>query len=611
LLASPVFIAQTPGAAALPPPGGVLLRDAVVHNTDTNLRNTDTFGDGENSIAVNPANPDEIVISGFSGCWANCGTTNAPLFHSTDGGVTWTKRFSIPPPPGLPNAGCPCDQTFDFDRPGNLFGSFLIPNHIVTGSTDDPADPARWQWNGNPVQVTDQSGTTAPDQNWLMVNRSPTNAAVDNVYVGYDDFALFPRDTRVAVSSNSTPPNFTIDTDAGDASTTGATNPGLRLAGDPTTGHMYLIYQQGDQNGMSWRLNRSTDGGLTWSLNGDPNGIIVGSGPSRQGGVDAMKFGDVNALLGGVDQLAVDPITGDVMVVFGTSSSPGTTNGNHLFVRRILNDAGDTMTPQAPVQITTAENAALPAIAVASDGTVGVFYYTFDNFDSNGFAVFSTHFARSPNGAAPFNTLLLQTFTAPVKDDGTDGQRIFFDYDQLRAVGQVFYGAYTGGGEQFGHPDTPNSTVELDPIFFAVATGQPMVCPVGLAPTLSGTPGNDNLVGTAGDDVIFGLGGNDKITGLGGNDTICGGDGNDDLYGVDGNDKLFGDAGADRLTGGNGNDFLAGGIGAPDQASGGPGDDVIDLIDAAGGDQASGGPHVTGDVCAGDPGDTILSDCNP
>src|SRR5439155_24905636 len=118
---------------------------------------------------------------------------------------------------------------------------------------------------------------------------------------------------------------------------------------------MYVIYQQGSQAGMTWRLNRSVDGGATWTLNGDPNGIVVGSGPSRQGGVNAFKFGNVNALLGGVDHLAVDPTTGDVLVVFGTSANPNTSNGNHLFVRRIRNDPGGTMTPQAPVQITTAE----------------------------------------------------------------------------------------------------------------------------------------------------------------------------------------------------------------------------------------------------------------
>src|SRR5437763_13890837 len=88
--------------------------DTIVSNTHPNLPNTDTNPNGETSIAVNPLNPSEVVISAFSSTW---GSGNAALFHSTDDGRTWTKVFTIPAPPGVP-AGqvqfCPCDQTFDY-----------------------------------------------------------------------------------------------------------------------------------------------------------------------------------------------------------------------------------------------------------------------------------------------------------------------------------------------------------------------------------------------------------------------------------------------------------------------------------------------------------------
>ncbi len=48
--------------------------DLVVNNTDAALKNSDTFNDGETNIAVNPANPNEIVITAFSGGWGS----NAP-----------------------------------------------------------------------------------------------------------------------------------------------------------------------------------------------------------------------------------------------------------------------------------------------------------------------------------------------------------------------------------------------------------------------------------------------------------------------------------------------------------------------------------------------------
>src|SRR5689334_19615823 len=82
----------------------VQIVDVVVNNTNATLALTDTFNDGETSIAVNPENPNDIVITAFSGSWG----ANAPLWHSLDGGRTWTKQFTIPSPPGVPAAGCPC-----------------------------------------------------------------------------------------------------------------------------------------------------------------------------------------------------------------------------------------------------------------------------------------------------------------------------------------------------------------------------------------------------------------------------------------------------------------------------------------------------------------------
>jgi hypothetical protein len=39
----------------------------MLNNTNLNLKNTDTFNDGETSIAVNPRHPNQIVITAFSG----------------------------------------------------------------------------------------------------------------------------------------------------------------------------------------------------------------------------------------------------------------------------------------------------------------------------------------------------------------------------------------------------------------------------------------------------------------------------------------------------------------------------------------------------------------
>ena len=57
----------TPGGIrAIPLTPAVFIADVVVNNTDPNLTDTDIFNDGETSLAINLANPDEIVVTSFA-----------------------------------------------------------------------------------------------------------------------------------------------------------------------------------------------------------------------------------------------------------------------------------------------------------------------------------------------------------------------------------------------------------------------------------------------------------------------------------------------------------------------------------------------------------------
>jgi Ca2+-binding RTX toxin-like protein len=76
----------------------------------------------------------------------------------------------------------------------------------------------------------------------------------------------------------------------------------------------------------------------------------------------------------------------------------------------------------------------------------------------------------------------------------------------------------------------------------------------GVAATIMGTGGADELVGTPDRDVIVASGGNDEIRGLGGDDVICGGSGRDQIEGNAGNDVLRGGSGFDTGLGGIGSD---------------------------------------------------------
>ena len=453
----------------LPP---LFIVDVVVNNTDPNLTNTDTFNDGETSITANPANPNEVVVTAFSGSWG----ANAPLWQTTDGGNIWTKQFTIPAPPGIAAGGCPCDQAIDYGSANQMSGTFLISD-IFSGTTTDPGSAAAWNWLviGGVTQPTNFNNVPPPggvDQPWLLVNADPTIPAQDNVYTAYDDFTNGSNCVgdacieRVSASYGVNPPNFTVDNQSGTA--TGSINPGHRLAVDPRNGFVYSLFQRniaggaGGSKNIDYMLNRSTDGGATWSLNGMAGGIVVANGDSTQ---PTPKFGTVNALLGGVDHAAVDPNNGDVYYVYGNRDA-GTGN-NRLAIRRIQDNGGGGVTVGPENFVTGQVEAAIPSVAVASNGIVGVFYYTFDGLSPGGIPTFTAHLGQSNDQGVTFADQVLLTFLSSATDNGNSRQRVLGDYMQMKAVDTCFFGAFTGNGAAFGRPFANH-----DPIFFRVCAGE-------------------------------------------------------------------------------------------------------------------------------------------
>jgi hypothetical protein len=96
----------------------------------------------------------------------------------------------------------------------------------------------------------------------------------------------------------------------------------------------------------------------------------------------------------------------------------------------------------------------------------------------------------------------------------------------------------------------------------------------GVAATMTGTSGADELLGTPDRDVIVAGGGADQIWGRGGDDLICAGSGTDQVEGGAGRDRVYGQGGRDHLQGGRSNDKLLG-QGGNDVLEGNGGDDVL------------------------------------
>jgi hypothetical protein len=462
---------------ALPPPFSALeIVDTVVDNTDPTLERRDAFSDSEPGIAIDPRHPRHIVVTAFSGSWG----ANAPLWFSTDGGRLWTKQETIPAPPvaRFQEDACPCDQTVDFDPQGRLAGTFLVDhtqasNDVYSGVTTNPANAAGWAWfmpNGL-VQKTNHHNPASRgdvDQPWLIVNPIPGAASGKaHVYVAYDDFSTLKSggpDMRVAVAPARDPLNFLLDRRTGAANTHGKVNPGHRLAGDARRGFVYSLYQRrigpgtGGSQRIAYMLNLSVDGGRSWSLDGSPTGIAVATADSTQ---PFPKFGTVNALLGGVLHAAVDPASGNVLYVYGARDAA--TGKNRLAIRRIVVLAGHAVIGPE-VFVTGRIDAALPSVAVAENGIIGVFYYSFDGFSADGFPRFTAHLAASSDGGMTFGDLVLLTFLSAAKDNDKARQRVLGDYVQMKALGNAFYGAFTANGAAFGR-----QIADDDAVFFRAA----------------------------------------------------------------------------------------------------------------------------------------------
>ena len=480
------------------PDPGIFIVDVVVNNTDTDLTNTDTPNDGETSIAVNPEDPNEIVIAAFSGGF----DPNAPIYHSLDGGLTWTREDTVPGPPGWPG-GCPCDWTWDYGRGGELGATILAPSptapdipdnfegDIVSLITTDPTSTGVFLYLGNPAQETNNNTPGSigdSDQPWLLVNPDPVTPAQDNVYVAYDNFAntdtVDGADMQVAVSYGNNPPDFTVDVQVGNGK--GGVNPGIRLAKDPRTGIMWALWGRvfedlgGGVKDMDYMLNRSTDGGATWPLGGGM-GVVVDIGFSTQ---PTPKFGTVNALLGGVHHAATDPTTGDLYYVFGDrDSGEGGTGKDRLSIKKISSDGGGGLVLGDKHFVTGQVEAAIPQVAVLDNGVVGVFYYTFDGFSSDEFPIYTAHLALSEDEGVSFDNHELVTFLSSAKDscpndeedEQCERQRVLGDYMQMQTIGNCFYGSFTANGVPFGRP-----MANHDPIFFKTCIGPQLQVPSDL-----------------------------------------------------------------------------------------------------------------------------------
>jgi hypothetical protein len=428
------------------------------------------FGN-EPAITANPLNPNQIVLTSFSGSsWVSGG--NSSIFYSSDAGATWSYVLAVPPPPGVVSQlNCPCDQTVDWGRNGVLYATFLhnfgvAGQAVYSAESTDPMFSWTYRTPGGVAQSTNPPANPAPDQPWIWSGPLPGDNSVTNVCVAYGNFGASGfADVRAADSPGATPLDFSRDASVNSdlQQPTGNMNQGTRTAVGPD-GKMYNVFQRfvtapsdGSVKQLTYLLSVSTDGGQTWSVaNSDhPSGakIIAADVLSFQG--NGSKIGNVNALLGGVDALTVDK-NGTVWVVYG--SRPTLTGNDQLYLVPVTYSNGSLNVGTRRTLTSSTLSNYLPSVAVLPNGEVGVLFLTMDPSTF----LFQWTFVQWTNGALLAKTTSFPAFMSPFANDVSNTrQRIFGDYIQVRAVGCNFYGTFPSLGAGV------NSATSIDPYFMS------------------------------------------------------------------------------------------------------------------------------------------------
>ena len=377
-------------------------------------RSDETDLNWQPSIAINPANPNEIVISAYSKAPNNVGYS-----YSYDGGQNWQVNFSEP--------GEQLDQSVGLGATGEFYWAVAFEPSSNTPTvhvlrTNNPAAAGPLPEIDTPRPDVDQPYAH------VLTHNEPTPPDKDRLYVGYVDHSHNMGDSAIAtvdvcLDANSAGPIFTqvpIEFRAslpldGYEVRPAAHSDGTVYAAykswdswDGTTVMTKIILVRDDNWGANGFIN------LEDPIDGIPGRIIA----------DNVRIKDPQYLGGQrLDNdlsIAVDPRnSATVYIVWGDNTQAQ----YKLRVRRSV-DSGSSWSGD----LLTVANANLAGLAINGNGRVGFVYQQLVS------GLWETHFRRTNDNTGQNwdDTILARTRTA-----GEVG-----DYSRVLSVGNDFYGVF-------------------------------------------------------------------------------------------------------------------------------------------------------------------------
>jgi hypothetical protein len=397
--------------------------------------------DSEPTVAVNPANPQQIAASAFT---PDPGGGNfAPIFTSVDGGTTWTLKSIVPS-----NTAITADITVSFATKSNRLYAGIIRLPIVADHPRLNILRTNDFQSGTPMKVLVDRTGKGIDQPYVQATTIGTGAGKDRLYVGDNDFNATPASATIeqTLDAGKTKPSFT-SVRIESRTTAGQDGPPVRPTIHPD-GTVYAVYH-------SWRtFDNSGEGTADVVVVRDDTGgsgtkkfqslLDPGDGKAGVRVVQNVKFNFDGFLglqrTGGDVSIAVDPSNSSIVYV-AYNDDVGSD-----YMMHVLRSADRGVTWSADVR--TVRNALNPALAITATGKVGLLYQQLTGSGSSQRWV--TQFESSVDGGTTWTAITLATVpadTPPKKFDPYLG-----DYDHLLSVGNDFYGVFCANNT----PDNAN-----------------------------------------------------------------------------------------------------------------------------------------------------------
>jgi len=413
-----------------------------VVNVIPQFRSGETNFDSEPSIAVNPSNPRQVVLTSFTPDTGAVVTTGS-YFFSTDGGQTWAMNSVIPGGNSVLNTG---DISVRFGG-----SSGVLYAGILRADTSLQLNILRKANFAGPGLMQILISRASVDQPWV---EAATQSNTDRVYVSLNDVSQRPTgrtaSVDVSVDAATAPPPGNFTTTPRLEFRTSALLPGGAGRQDGPSART-AIHRSGVvyASFMGWRTFGSpnvSDIVVTrddnWGVSAAPFQALVDAGDGVVGRriVTAVSIAPLGTLLGTQRvgsslTMAVDPRNARRVYIawsdgLATAASPYT-----IHVRRSDN-GGQTWTGD----LFTVANATNQGLAVNNQGVVAMLYQQLVSVA--GVNRWRTHLVRSTDH---FATVATDNTLADVLDSsaGATLSVIIGDYANLIAIGKDFYGAFS------------------------------------------------------------------------------------------------------------------------------------------------------------------------